>query len=86
MALRPERISDVMIILDPKVEGRMDQVLADLKKLGLQVSTVDKDDAMIEGTIDAYHVGELRARDYVDYVRTVFTYTTYVPAGSSGGQ
>lgn len=75
------RISDVMVTLDKKYHGKFNDVLAQLKKTGLDITSADNDNGVVEGTIDVVRVRDLEKLDSVDYVRTVFTYDADFPPG-----
>jgi hypothetical protein len=68
------RISEVIVTLDKRWENKLDEAVAQLKKAGLDVSSADDDNSIVEGCIDVSKVPDLQKLDCVDYVRTVFTY------------
>ena len=75
------RISEVIVTLDQRYENKLDEAVAQLKKCGLDVSSADDDNSIVEGTIDVCKVHDLEKLDSVDYVRTVFTYVADYPPG-----
>ena len=74
-------ITDVVVVLDGQGSKSIDAAIASLKKLGLEVSTVNNNEGVIEGSIDTAKVHDLKAVPGVCYVRSVFTYTADYPAG-----
>ena len=74
-------VSDILIIIDPKYDGRISDIVANLKSAGVEVSNVNEDEGVIEGTVAAAKIPQVRKIDGVDYVRTVFTYIDHQPDG-----
>ena len=74
-------ITEVVCVLDCKGEQPVNEVLGKLKEMGLQVFNTNSDEGVIEGTIDASRVHELKSVPGVCYVRSVFSYTADFPAG-----
>jgi len=73
--------SDVVVMLDELSTEDTMQVVERLKAAGLDVSRVDDDMSVVEGTIEACRVHELNAVSHVRYVRSVFTYLADYPPG-----
>jgi hypothetical protein len=73
MTEQPEEICDVEVILEEPYAER-ESTINDLRGHGLEVTNVDRDDGVVEGTIPADKVLELRRLESVAYVRIVFTY------------
>jgi|SRR5579859_2286841 len=74
-------ITDVVVVLDGQGSKSIDSAIASLKGLGLEVSNVNNDEGVIEGSIDTSKVHDLKAVAGVCYVRSVFTYTADYPVG-----
>lgn len=74
-------ISDIVVVIDETPERSFDSVVAELKKIGLEIREQGKDSCTIEGTVDAGLVGRIDDLPGVDYVRTVFTYIADYPPG-----
>lgn len=74
-------ISSIIVILDKRWEDRLSDAVEMLKKEGMQIERADDDNSVIEGTIDASKVLDLKKMDCVDYVRTIYTYSAEFPPG-----
>ena len=74
-------ITEVVVVLDGKGDDSVNQAIGRLKELGLQVSDTNGDEGVIEGSIDASRVGDLKSVPGVCYVRSVFSYTADYPPG-----
>ena len=79
-------ITDVVVVLDGEVAKSMDATLSSLKQLGLEVSTVNNDEGVVEGSINTDKVHSLKTVPGVCYVRSVFTYTADYPCGDPRDQ
>ena len=73
--------SDVVVMLDELSTEDTRQVVEQLKAAGLDVSRVDDDMSVVEGTIEASKANALSAVSHVRYVRSVFTYLADYPPG-----
>ncbi|HEY1683552.1 MAG TPA: hypothetical protein VGG19_02220 [Tepidisphaeraceae bacterium] len=69
-------ISEITVVVDHKYEEqpKLNEAVEKLKGLGMSITNVDENDAVVEGDIDSSKLGELEKMDCVDYVRTVFSY------------
>lgn len=79
-------ITDVVVVLDNQGQKSMDDSLGRLKTAGLEVADVNVDEGVVEGSIDAGRVHDLKNIPGVCYVRSVFTYTADFPAGDPRDQ
>ncbi|HVT89737.1 MAG TPA: hypothetical protein VHD56_12850 [Tepidisphaeraceae bacterium] len=75
------RISEVIVTLDDPSDKALDETVTALKKAGLEVTNVDAEHEVIEGTIESTRVKDLEKVKYVCYLRTVFTYDAEFPPG-----
>jgi hypothetical protein len=75
------RISEVVITLDKRWENDLPGALRILKDSGVEVTSADDNNSVIEGNIDVCRVHDLEKLDCVEYVRTVFTYDANYPPG-----
>jgi septation ring formation regulator EzrA len=73
--------SDVVVMLEELTTEQTNQVVERLKAAGLEVSRVDDDMSVVEGTIDAARAHDLKHIENVRYVRSVFTYLADYPPG-----
>ena len=68
-----EEMCDVEVVLEESYVER-ETTLDELRRHGLEVMNTDRDDGVVEGTIPADRVAELRRLPSVAYVRIVFSY------------
>jgi hypothetical protein len=73
--------SDVVILLEELSTEQTARVVEQLKEKGLEVSSVDDDRSVVEGTIEAGKAHDLKSVPSVRYIRTVFTYEANFPPG-----
>ena len=74
MPVEEKEISDIEIVLKAECDGRDDEVLGQLRGVGLEVVNFIADEGVVEGTLPADRVDALKKLDCVAYVRNVFTY------------
>jgi hypothetical protein len=74
-------LSDVVVMLEDLTDDQTMRVVDLLKAAGLEVSRVDNDQSVVEGTIEASKAHDLNHVPSVRYVRTVFTYEANFPPG-----
>ena len=74
MLERQEEVSDVEVVLKSDCPGGNPAAIASLREHGLQVTDVDDVDGVVEGTIPADRLDELKRLPCVAYLRDVFTY------------
>jgi len=79
-------ITDVVVVLDGQGSKSIDSAVESLKKLGLEVDTINNDEGVVEGSIDTAKVPTLKSVPGVCYVRSVFTYTVVFPTGDPRDQ
>ena len=79
-------LTEVICVLDGQGQKTIDRSLEQLKNAGLQVSEVKPEEGIVEGTIDASKVHNLKSVEGVCYVRSVFTYTADYPTGDPRDQ
>jgi len=73
--------SEVVVMLDELSTEQTAQVVEKLRAAGLDVSNVDDDRSVVEGTIESSKAHDLKSLPHVRYVRTVFTYDANFPPG-----
>ena len=73
--------SDVVIMLEDLTTEQTHEVVERLRAAGLEVSRVDDEMSVVEGTIDATRAHDLKHVTHVRYVRSVFTYLANYPPG-----
>ena len=74
-------LSDVVVVLEDLTNEQTKEVVAQLTAAGLEVSRVDDDASVVEGTIESHKVHALKEVTSVRYVRAVFTYDANFPPG-----
>ena len=78
---RDAEISDVVVVLEDLNDEQTQEVVKQLQTAGLQVSNVDNDGSVVEGSIDTAKVHDLKLVSRVRYVRSVMSYTVDYPPG-----
>ena len=73
--------AEVVVMLDELKDDELEQVLKDLQALGMEVYKVDRDEDLIDGSVDTSRLADLKGVAHVRYVRNVLTYTVDYPAG-----
>jgi hypothetical protein len=73
--------SDVVVMLDELTTEQTHRVVEHLKAAGLEVSRINDDQSIVEGTIEASRAHDLGHLPHVRYVRSVFTYLADYPPG-----
>ena len=74
-------LSEVVVVLDELTTEQTAEVVERLKLAGLDVSRVDDDLSVVEGTIEAALAHDLKSLPNVRYVRSVTTYLANFPPG-----
>jgi hypothetical protein len=69
-----KELSDVVIVLVEEIGMTIHDAARKLTEVGLIVSEVDEEEAIVEGTIETEKVGGLKEMVFVKYVRNVFNY------------
>lgn len=83
MGNREVEMVDIVVVLDEKADKNIDDAVAELKQKGVQITDVDADNGVIEGTIDAGAMAQVRKLDFVKYLRSVFAYEAEFPADAA---
>jgi hypothetical protein len=71
-------ISDIVVVV-AESESPFEKVLDQVKQMGMHIESSNKDEGVIEGSIDAGKVKAIDDLPGVEYVRTVFTYIADYP-------
>ncbi|HEX3357412.1 MAG TPA: hypothetical protein VHS31_10615 [Tepidisphaeraceae bacterium] len=74
-------ISDILATVEETPDYAFDKIVDGLTKAGVQIASADKDECVIEGTVDAAKVRGLEEIPGIKYVRTLFTYVADYPPG-----
>ena len=73
-------ITDVIVVLDCRDQKAVDDSVAKCKSLGMEVTDINVEEGVIEGSIESARVSELKSCPGVSYIRSVFTYIADYPA------
>jgi hypothetical protein len=79
-------IADVVIVLSDQGQVPLDDAIDRLKAVGLEIVDTNPDEGVVEGSIQADKVHDLKKVPGVSYVRSVFTYTADYPEGDPRDQ
>lgn len=80
MKHRELEMTDVVVVLDDLTDEQTLQIVEQLKLVGLSVNSVDNDNSVVEGCVEAVRLPDLRKVVNVRYVRSVFTYQSETAA------
>jgi hypothetical protein len=83
MEHRDAEVSDITVVLKAECAEKLDETVAALKGLGMEVEESDADNGVVEGTIDAGKLAEIKKWPCVEYVRVEFTYIADYPPGDA---
>ena len=81
MEHRDQQISDLTIIIKPAFADRMDEIVEQLNEAGVGITNVNEDVGAIEGSCESNRVCLIERMDFVDAVRTTFSYIADYPPG-----
>jgi hypothetical protein len=81
MEHRDQQVSDVTIVIKPQFAHRLDEVVEQLNEAGVGITNVNEDVGAIEGSCESNRVCLIERMDFVDAVRTTFTYIADYPPG-----
>ena len=74
-------VSEIVAVIDEKHAGELDEIVIQLKAVGVEVSRVNSDESVVEGSVESEKLKEIGKLPGVEYVRTVFTYAANYPPG-----
>jgi hypothetical protein len=77
---------EVVIVLEPLNDEQTQRVVKDLESRGLRVDSVDNDNSVVEGTIEAARLHEIESAPSVRYVRKEFSYLAEFAMERQSGQ
>ncbi len=67
-------VSEIIVVIDQKHAADLDAMAEQLKSHGMDITTINTTEAVIEGTVESYKLKEINQLPGVEYIRTVFTY------------
>jgi hypothetical protein len=79
-------LSEVVVVLEELTTEQTAEVVERLKVAGLEVSRVDDEMSVVEGTLEAALAHDLKGLPNVRYVRSVTTYLASFPPGHPRGR
>ena len=74
-------ISDIVIVLKPDYIARIDTVIEQLNRVGVGITSVNRDVGAVEGSVESDKVHVIQQFEFVDAVRTTFSYIADYPVG-----
>ena len=81
MEHRDQSVSEVTIVVKPAFVERMGEVLEQLNEAGVGISNVNEDVGAIEGCCESNRICAIERMEFVDAVRTTFSYIADYPPG-----
>jgi len=83
---RDAEISDLVVVLKGDYADRQEEAERMLRGVGMEIRSVDEENGVVEGSIEAGRLLELKQLPCVEYVRSVFTYVADYPPGDPRDQ
>jgi fructose-1,6-bisphosphatase/sedoheptulose 1,7-bisphosphatase-like protein len=83
---RDQSISDITIVIKPAFADRLQEVVEELNEAGVGITCVNDDVAAIEGSCESNRVCLIEKMDFVEAVRTTFSYIADYPPGDPRDQ
>ena len=78
---RDQYISDVTVIIKRDWVSRLEDIVEQLNEAGVGITTVNDDVGAIEGSCEANRVCIIQQMEFVEAVRTTFSYIADYPPG-----
>jgi dissimilatory sulfite reductase (desulfoviridin) alpha/beta subunit len=79
MEHRDQSVSDVTIVIKAAFADRLDEVVEQLNEAGVGITNVNEDVGAIEGSCESNRVCLIERMDFVEAVRTTFSYIADYP-------
>ena len=83
---RDQSVSEVTIVIKPAFADRLTDVVEQLNEAGVGISNINEDVCAIEGSCESNRVCVIERMEFVDAVRTTFSYIADYPPGDSRDQ
>lgn len=80
MEHRDAELSDITVVLKAECAEKLDDTVAELRKLEMEIDQTDADNGIVEGTVRADKLANIRSFPCVQYVRVEFTYIADYPS------
>ncbi len=79
---RDALISNITVVVDSSLADHDMKAAVDrLKSMGMEIDSVDEDNGVVEGVIEAAKVRGIEKMEGIDYVRTQYSYIADYPPG-----
>ena len=78
---RDAHVSDITLVIRPAFCSKLPEVVERLTAAGIAVNNVNEDVGVVEGTCSSCNVHSLEKLEFVEAVRTVFSYVADYPPG-----
>jgi hypothetical protein len=86
MEHRDEEVSDIVIVIKAEFAERLEHVVNQLKEAGVEIDGINDDVGTVEGNIESNRVYAIQQLEFVDAVRTTFSYIADYPPGDPRDQ
>ena len=83
---RDQSVSDVTIVIRPAFADRLQEVVEQLNEIGVGIINVNEDVVAIEGSCESNRVYVIERMEFVEAVRTTFSYIADYPPGDPRDQ
>lgn len=74
MGREDRELSDIVVVLMEEMGMTTEDATRKLREVGVEVSDVNAQEGVVEGTIETEKIGGLKELHFVKYVRDVFRY------------
>ena len=81
MEHRDQSVSEVTIVIKPAFAERMTDVVEQLNEAGVGIVNINEDVGAIEGSCESNRVCVIQRMEFVEAVRTTFSYIADYPPG-----
>ena len=71
---RDQSVSDVTIVIRSTFASRMDEIVEQLNEAGVGITSINEDVAAIEGSCESNRICVIQQMEFVEAVRTTFSY------------
>ena len=86
MEHRDQSISDVTIVIKAAFAERMEEIVEQLNEAGVGITNVNEDVGAIEGSCESNRLCLIERMDFVEALRTTFSYVADYPPGDPRDQ
>ena len=79
MASLDVQMSEIIVVIDEEAAHRLDELVVQIKGLGVEVENVDHDNGVVEAITPSSNLPAIEKLTYVKFVRRVFNYIDEAP-------